>query len=150
MGPFYCACAKSYICDSSIKKGLGRNWRKKPSHKYVNMKKVWQKLTKSAKFARKEKKSEDSCGIPGEQTNAVLTLQDMPDEIILKIINYLKIKDLGRCAKVSKRLKTIWYDSSSEKNIEIMDTVQPLYIDRLNNDTLEITTILLLTEFFTS
>ena len=85
------------------------------------MKKVWQKLTKSAKFARKEKKSEDSGDIPGEQTNAVLTLQDMPDEIILKIINYLKIKDLGRCAKVSKRLRTIWYDSKSEKNTEILN-----------------------------
>ena len=85
------------------------------------MKKVWQKLTKSAKFVRKEKKSEDSNAFPGEQTNSVLTLQDMPDEIILKIINYLRIKDVGRCAKVSKRLKTIWYESTSEKHIEILN-----------------------------
>ena len=38
-------------------------------------------------------------------------------------------------------------DLTYNPNVSKITTVQPLYIDRLNNDTLEIMTILLLTEF---
>ena len=36
-----------------------------------------------------------------------MNLNDLPDEVILNIFTYLSTKDLGRCACVSKRLKSI-------------------------------------------
>ena len=39
-------------------------------------------------------------------------IQDLPDEIILKVINYLHIKDLIKCGQVSKRIREISFDES--------------------------------------
>ena len=36
-----------------------------------------------------------------------MNLNDLPDEVILNIFTYLSTKDLGRCACVSKRFKSI-------------------------------------------
>ena len=36
----------------------------------------------------------------------------LPDEIILEIFTYLSIKDLAKCAKVSKRFRSISYSES--------------------------------------
>ena len=40
------------------------------------------------------------------------SIQDLPDEIILKVINYLEIEDLTRCGRVSKRIRKISHDES--------------------------------------
>ena len=42
----------------------------------------------------------------------MLSLEDLPDEITLKILNFLNIKDLFRCLAVNKRLRTIANDQS--------------------------------------
>ena len=42
----------------------------------------------------------------------MVSLQDLPDEIILKVINYLQIKDLIRCGDTSKRIRNISRDES--------------------------------------
>ena len=39
-------------------------------------------------------------------------LSDLPDEVMLKILTYLNLKDLARCAKVSKRLRKVCKDKS--------------------------------------
>ena len=36
----------------------------------------------------------------------------LPDEIVLEIFTYLSIKDLAKCAKVSKRFRSICYSES--------------------------------------
>ena len=40
------------------------------------------------------------------------SIQDLPDEIILKVINYLEIEDLTRCGRLSKRIRKISHDES--------------------------------------
>ena len=42
----------------------------------------------------------------------MVSIQDLPDEIILKVINYLQIKDLIRCGHTSKRIRNISRDES--------------------------------------
>ena len=41
-----------------------------------------------------------------------LSLEDLPDEITLKILNFVNIKDLFRCLAVNKKLRTIANDQS--------------------------------------
>ena len=45
----------------------------------------------------------------------MVSFQDLPDEIILKVINYLQIYDLLRCGRVSKRIRKISDDESLRK-----------------------------------
>ena len=40
------------------------------------------------------------------------TFQDLPDEIILKIFNYLSIKDLCHCATMNRKMRSISSDES--------------------------------------
>ena len=49
----------------------------------------------------------------------MVSLQDLPDEIILKVINYLKTKDLIRCGHISKRIRNISRDESLWQKINI-------------------------------
>ena len=42
----------------------------------------------------------------------MLRLEDLPDEITLKILNFVNIKDLFRCLAVNKKLRTIANDQS--------------------------------------
>ena len=42
----------------------------------------------------------------------MVSIQELPDEIILKVINYLQIKDLMRCGQASKRIREISRDKS--------------------------------------
>ena len=42
----------------------------------------------------------------------MLSLEDLPDEITLKILNFVNIKDLFRCLAVNKKLRTIANDQS--------------------------------------
>ena len=42
----------------------------------------------------------------------MLSLEDLPDEITLKILNLVNIKDLFRCLAVNKKLRTIANDQS--------------------------------------
>ena len=47
----------------------------------------------------------------------MVSIQDLPDEIILKVINYLEIEDLIRCGRVSKRIRKISHDESLRKKL---------------------------------
>ena len=48
-----------------------------------------------------------------------LSLNELPDEILLKLFSYLQPKDLGRCLQVCKRFNQIAKDESIWKNIII-------------------------------
>ena len=46
-------------------------------------------------------------------------LDDLPNEVILKVLSYLKIEEIVRCHQVSKRIKSICHDESLWKNINL-------------------------------
>ena len=48
-------------------------------------------------------------------------IQDLPDEVILKIMSFLEIKDLIRCGCVSKRLRKIGNDESLWQAINLYE-----------------------------
>ena len=52
------------------------------------------------------------------------TFERFPNEVILKILSFLTIKDLGRCAQVSKMFCTNAYDSSLWKKISIVSGIE--------------------------
>ena len=45
------------------------------------------------------------------------SFQDLPDEIILKVIGYLEIEDLSRCGGVSKRIRKISHEKTCHGNV---------------------------------
>ena len=47
------------------------------------------------------------------------SIEDLPNEIILKILSYVKIKDLHRCMAVNKRMRDIANDTSLWKRIHL-------------------------------
>ena len=44
------------------------------------------------------------------QTMCYLTLEDLPNELILKVISYLNFQELLICGQISRRIRTITYD----------------------------------------
>ena len=42
----------------------------------------------------------------------MLSFQDLPDELLLKILSYSETKDLISCSQISKRIRRITYDST--------------------------------------
>ena len=44
---------------------------------------------------------------------------DLPDEVLLKILSLLEIKDLIKCGKISKRIKAISHDESLWQKINL-------------------------------
>ena len=46
-------------------------------------------------------------------------LDDLPNEVILKVLTYLKVEELVRCHQVSKGIKTISHDESLWKKINL-------------------------------
>ena len=51
----------------------------------------------------------------------MLSLEDLPDEIILKIFNLINIKDLFRCLAVNKKLRMIANDQSLWNTMHLTD-----------------------------
>ena len=53
----------------------------------------------------------------------MLNFQDLPDELILKILSYAEAKDLINCGQVSKKIRrisqddTLWATANLEKKI---------------------------------
>ena len=48
-----------------------------------------------------------------------LKFEHLPNEVILKVLSYLKIEEIVRCHQVSKRIKSICHDESLWKNINL-------------------------------
>ena len=46
-------------------------------------------------------------------------LENLPNEILLKIFDYMKIKDLLRCGQVSRRIRIIAYDQSLWQKVNL-------------------------------
>ena len=46
-------------------------------------------------------------------------LEDLPNEVVLKVLTYLKVEEIVRCHRVSKRIKTISHDESLWKKINL-------------------------------
>ena len=49
------------------------------------------------------------------------SIQDLPDEIMLKVINYLDTKDLIKCGQVSKRIRIISRDQILWRNLSFSE-----------------------------
>ena len=45
--------------------------------------------------------------------------QNLPDEIILKVLGHLKVKDLLSCGQLSKRIRAISHDKSLYQKINL-------------------------------
>ena len=48
-----------------------------------------------------------------------LEISDMPDEIVLKILSYLDVKNLILCGHVSKKLRIMSHDETLWKNVKL-------------------------------
>ena len=53
------------------------------------------------------------------------TLDDLPDEILLKIYAYLSMKNLVRCSGVSKRIRRVCHDESLWQKINLYGKIVP-------------------------
>ena len=54
-----------------------------------------------------------------------LTLEDLPDEIQLKIFQNLRLKDIIYCANVSKKLRRVCHDASLWQKVNLSEKVVP-------------------------
>ena len=52
-------------------------------------------------------------------------LDNLPNEVLLKVFSYLNIRDLGYCAQVSTRLRDISIDESLWQKINVFNKVVP-------------------------
>jgi len=53
-------------------------------------------------------------------------LEDLPEEIILKIFSHLALKDLFNCTVLSKRIRNIAYDNSLWETLNLVHNYQPM------------------------
>ena len=53
------------------------------------------------------------------QKLSILQLEDLPDEILLKIFKNLEVKDILRCGQMSKRIRAISTDESLWEKINL-------------------------------
>ena len=53
------------------------------------------------------------------------TFDHLPDEVQLKIVKFLEVKDIIRCAQVSKRTRRICRDGSIWKKVNLFRKVVP-------------------------
>ena len=107
-------------------------WDDQEDDKFVDVEEITEESNANWETSKdKEEHSEISeGGIENLETvegSGALTgnLQDLPDELILKVLSYSKPKDLISSGQVSKRLRSISYDNSlwqrvnlSEKNVK--------------------------------
>ena len=54
-----------------------------------------------------------------------LQLEDLPDEIILRVLSYLEIKNLIHCGHLSKRIRIISHDESLWRAINLSNKQVP-------------------------
>jgi len=59
--------------------------------------------------------------------------EQLPDEVILNILKYLDIKDLGRCAKTCKRFQNVSHDESLWKKINLSwnKRIPPRFLEQI-------------------
>ena len=56
----------------------------------------------------------------------VIMLEDLPEEIILKIVSHLALKDLFNCMVLCKRIRNIAYDNSLWETLNLVHNYQPM------------------------
>ena len=59
--------------------------------------------------------------------------EQLPDEVILNVLKYLDIKDLGRCAKTCKRFQNVSHDESLWKEINLSwnKRIPPRFLEQI-------------------
>ena len=60
------------------------------------------------------------------QKLSILQLEDLPDEILLKILKNLEVKDILQCGQMSKRIRAISTDESLWEKINLMFKKVPI------------------------
>ena len=105
-------------------------WDDQEDEEFVDVEEITEKSNANWKTSRvKEEHSEISDGgIENLETvdrSGDLTgnLQDLPDELILKVLSYSKPKDLTSSGQVSKRLRSISYDNSLWQRVNISEKI---------------------------
>ena len=63
--------------------------------------------------------------LDSKTSQTIAKIEDLPNEIILKVLGYLDIKDLLCCGQVSKRIRTITYDESLWEKINLFNKIVP-------------------------
>ena len=59
---------------------------------------------------------------------------DLPNEIILKVLSYLKVKELLRCGQTSKRIRAVSHDETLYQKIDLNGKrVQARFLERIIN-----------------
>ena len=62
----------------------------------------------------------------------MVKVEELPNEILLKIFNHLSVRDLGRCSKVSHRFRHISRDESMWQKINVYGKKVPVeFIEQL-------------------
>ena len=60
--------------------------------------------------------------------------QNLPDEIILKVLTHLKVKDLLSCGQASKRIRAVSHDKSLYQKIDLAGKkVQTIFLETIIN-----------------
>ena len=60
--------------------------------------------------------------------------QDLPDEIVVKVLSHLKVKDLLYCGQVSKRIRAVSHDKSLYQKIDLAGKkVQTIFLETIIN-----------------
>ena len=60
--------------------------------------------------------------------------QDFPDEIVVKVLSYLKVRDLLYCGQVSKRIRAVSHDKSLYQKIDLAGKkVQTIFLETIVN-----------------
>ena len=57
------------------------------------------------------------------QNMSALQLEDLPDEMLEKVLSYLKIVDLIQSGHVSKRLRNIWNIERLWQSVELVGII---------------------------
>ena len=59
--------------------------------------------------------------------------EQLPDEVILNVLKYLDIKDLGRCAKTCKRFQNVSHDDSLWRKINLSwnKRIPPRFLEQI-------------------
>ena len=83
------------------------------------------RLRREAKIRTKKRNNERLATSAKGQKISTKTLDDLPDEVLLKICAFLRIRNLVSCSGVSKRIRRVCHDESLWQKINLYGKIVP-------------------------